>query len=59
MLSLPGPAWREYCVWGVSCQCKGHLITSQGDYKHKVNKIEVLHDLPADAVRDNFDHFDQ
>jgi len=59
MLSLPVPAWRDYCVWGVWFQCKGHLITSQGDYKHKVNKIEVLNDLPADVVRDYFDHFDQ
>ena len=59
MLSLPVPAWREYCVWGVLCQCKGHFISSQGDYKHKVNKIEVLNDLPSDGVRDNVDHFDQ
>ena len=35
MLSLPGPAL------GILSQCKGLLGASQGDYKHKVNKIGV------------------
>ena len=51
MLSKPDPAL------GICCQCKAHLIASQGDYKHIVLNINGSHIFQMTFYNQRIEYF--